>query len=85
MLCRLAPRETQVLCKACGSYKQAKFTAEIAVHIPGLNNLEKPHLLVFPEILVCTTCGNAEFTLPESQLRILANAMLLKQGKRKTV
>ena len=62
-------------CKACGSNKRAKLTAEIAVHIPGPNNLDKPHLLVFPEILVCLNCGNAEFTVPESQLRALVNEM----------
>ena len=74
--------ETQVPCKACGSNKRAKFTAEIAVHIPGPNNLDKPHLLVFPEILVCLNCGNAEFTLLETQLRALANEI---QGESKAV
>lgn len=74
-----------MLCKACGSDKQAKFTAEIAVHILGLNNLDKPHLFVFPEISVCMNCGNAEFNVPESQLRMLANEMALRQGKPKTV
>ena len=62
-------------CKACGSNKRVKFTAEIAVHIPGPNNLDKPHLLVFPEILVCLNCGKAEFTVPESQLRALVDEM----------
>lgn len=57
--------ETQVLWKARGSDKQAKFRAEIAVHIPGLNNPDKPHLFVFPETLVFMNCGNAEFTVPE--------------------
>jgi hypothetical protein len=65
-------KETQAACKACGSDKQAKFTAEIAVHFPGPNNLDKPHLLVFPQILVCLNCGNAGFTMSESQLRVLA-------------
>ena len=60
-------------CNACGSKQRAKFMAELAVHIPGPNNLDKPHLLVFPEILVCLNCGNTEFTVPESQLRALAN------------
>lgn len=70
-----------MLCKACGSDKQAKFTAEIALHIPGLNNLDKPHLFFFPEILVCMDCGNAEFTMPESQLHLLADEMELRRGK----
>ena len=62
-------------CKACGSNKRANFGAEIAIHMPGPNSLDKPHLLVFPEILVCLNCGNAEFTVPENQLRALANEM----------
>ena len=28
--------------KLCGSDKQSKFTAEIAIHFPGLKGLEKP-------------------------------------------
>lgn len=74
-----------MLCTECGLDKQAKFTAEIAVHVSGLNNIDKPPLFVFPEILVCMNCGNAEFTVPESQLRMLANEMALRQGKPKTV
>jgi len=62
-----------VPCRACGSNKRAEFPAEIAVHIPGPNHLNKPHLFVFPEILVCLNCGNAEFTVSESQLRALAD------------
>ena len=69
-------------CKACGSQGRAKFAAEVAVHIPGRNNHNKPHLFVFPEILVCWNCGNAEFTGPENELRALANEM---RGKYKAV
>jgi len=67
-----------VPCKACGSDKQAKFTAEIAIHFPGLSNLGRPHLLLFPETLICLNCGNAEFTVPESQLHMLANDAIPK-------
>lgn len=59
-------------CKSCGSDKQRKFTAEIAIHFPGLKSLEKLHVMVFPELLVCMSCGNAEFTVPEAELRLLA-------------
>jgi hypothetical protein len=73
-----------VACRACGSDKQAEFRAEIAVHFPGPGNLDKPHFLVFPQILVCLTCGNAGFNVPESQLQILANAMMASRGESKT-
>ena len=59
-------------CKSCGSDKQGKFTAEIAIHFPGLKGLEKPIVWVFPEVLVCLNCGNAEFVVPERELRVLA-------------
>ena len=59
-------------CKTCGSDKQKKFTAEMAIHFPGLKGLEKPIVWVFPELLVCLNCGNAEFAVPETELRVLA-------------
>lgn len=59
-------------CKWCGSDKQRKFTAEVAIHFPGLKGIDKPAVLVFPELLVCLNCGKTELTIPESELRILA-------------
>ena len=61
-------------CKACGSDQQGKFTAEIAIHFPGLKDLGKPHVWVFPELFVCLKCGTAKFEMPEAQLRYLANS-----------
>jgi hypothetical protein len=65
-------RERIMTCKSCRSDKQSKFIAEIAIHFPGLKGIEKPHVIVFPELLVCLSCGNAEFDIPETQLRLLA-------------
>jgi hypothetical protein len=45
---------------------------EIAIHFPGVKGLEKPIVWVFPEVLVCLSCGNAEFVVPERELRVLA-------------
>lgn len=59
-------------CKACGSDQQSKLAAEIAIHFPGLKGLNKPHLWVFPELLVCLNCGESEFAIPQDQLRRLA-------------
>lgn len=60
-------------CKSCGlSDRQRKFTAEMAIHFPGLKNISKPHVLVNPELLVCLNCGMAEFFVPETELRVLA-------------
>ena len=59
-------------CKSCELEKQREFTAEIAIHFPGLNGLEKPIVWLFPKLIVCLNCGNAEFAVPESELRVLA-------------
>lgn len=58
-------------CKSCTSENQLKFAAEINIHIPGLRNLDKPTVWVFPKLLVCTDCGFAEFAIPETELRLL--------------
>jgi hypothetical protein len=44
----------------------------MAIHFPGLKNIDKPVVWVFPEIVVCLDCGTAEFAVPEEQLRFLA-------------
>ena len=69
---RLLGRERTVNCKSCGSDKQSKFTGEIGIHFPGLKNIDKPVVWVFPELVVCLDCGTAEFAVPETELRLLA-------------
>ena len=59
-------------CQSCGSENLSKFGGEVAIHFPGLKNIEKPIVWVFPEILVCLNCGMAQFAVPEAQLRQLA-------------
>jgi hypothetical protein len=44
----------------------------MAIHFPGLKNINKPQVFIFPQILVCLDCGNAEFAVPEPELRELA-------------
>lgn len=59
-------------CSSCGSENLGGFTAEIAIHFPGLKNLHKPIVWVFPRLKVCLDCGIAQFTVPEAELRLLA-------------
>ena len=40
-------------CVSCGSGNQTEFSAEINIHFPGLKNLDKRSVLVFPKLLVC--------------------------------
>jgi hypothetical protein len=58
-------------CKWCGSLDLARFTGEVGLHFPGLKNIEKPPVFVFPQFAVCAVCGAAWFALPEAELRLL--------------
>lgn len=55
-------------CKSCQSAHQAEFTAEINIHFPGMENLDKPTVWVFPKLIICLNCGFTEFSVPESEL-----------------
>jgi hypothetical protein len=59
-------------CKSAGQLTQRKFSGEICVHFPGLKNIDKPVVWLFPELVVCLDCGTAEFAVPEAELRFLA-------------
>ena len=59
-------------CGACKSNKRSSFGGEVAIHFPGLKGLNKPIVWVFPSLMVCLDCGLTEFSVPESELRVLA-------------
>lgn len=61
-------------CKSCGASSQSSFTGEVAIHFPGLKNIDKLPVFVFPEFLVCLDCGITEFALSETALGLLAPA-----------
>jgi hypothetical protein len=52
----------------------------MAIHFPGLKNIDKPVVWVFPEVLICLDCGTAEFTMSEPELRKPARGDPLRQG-----
>jgi len=58
-------------CKSCGSQDLTEFGAEICIHFPGMRNLDEATVMVFPKLLVCLDCGFTQFTLPETELRLL--------------
>ena len=43
----------------------------MSVHVLGLENVDKPVVWVFPNLLVCMTCGFTELMMTEEQLRLL--------------
>jgi hypothetical protein len=59
-------------CKSCGSVNQPTFIAEVGIHCPGLKNIDKPIVWVFPDLIICLDCGKAGFVVPEGELRELA-------------
>jgi hypothetical protein len=58
-------------CDKCASENQRTFNAEVAIHFPGIAGLQKPIVWAFPKLLVCLECGDAGFTIPETELRVL--------------
>ena len=56
-------------CKKCGSVRQKKLNAEMNLHFPGIENLDKPTVWVFPEVVVCLDCGLSEFSVQKPELR----------------
>lgn len=61
-------------CVSCRSEKQAEFGAEMNIHFPGLEGLNRAGVLVFPKLTVCFGCGSALFALSETELRLLENS-----------
>jgi hypothetical protein len=62
-------------CQLCGSSKEAELTAEMLVHFPGLKNLDKLGVWVFPKLLVCLDCGHSHFAVPEKELVSIAHTL----------
>jgi len=62
-------------CRSCGSEKQSKFGAEMIIHFPGHEGLDKPAVWVFPELVICFACGLTLFRTPEAELRVLENGV----------
>jgi hypothetical protein len=58
-------------CTSCHSANQNTFTAEVAIHFPGLKALDRPIVWVFPKLLVCLECGRSEFAVPDRELKVL--------------
>jgi hypothetical protein len=58
--------------KQCDSHNQSTFNGEVAIHFPERNGLDKPTVFVFAKLVICLQCGLTEFTVPESELRLLA-------------
>ena len=58
-------------CARCDSGNQVEFPSEIAIHFSGRENLDKPHVFVFPNIKICLDCGFSGFVMAEKELLLL--------------
>jgi len=68
-------------CTSCSSKEQKLFNAEVAVHFPGRDGLNKPIVWVFPKIAVCVDCGAAQFRVPARELQVLATGTQLDEAE----
>jgi hypothetical protein len=59
-------------CPACRLDNQMEFSAEMMVHLGGIKNLDNSGVVLFPKVLVCLACGFSQFTVPETELALLA-------------
>jgi hypothetical protein len=59
-------------CQLCASTKQKEFTTEINIHSRGLENIDDPGVLFFPNVVVCLDCGWSYFSTPHGELLRLA-------------
>jgi hypothetical protein len=65
---------------SCGSTTLREFRGEIGIHFPGLRNIDKPVVWVFPDLFVCLDCGTAEFVVPEVELHQFEEGGLAATG-----
>ena len=56
---------------SCSVDNRRTSNGEVALHVPGLQGLDKPTLLVFPKVQVCLNCGVAAFVVEDADLRHL--------------
>ena len=64
-----------MVCRLCQAENVTEFGAEINIHFPAQEGLDKPSVLVFPKLVVCLGCGFTHFTLPEPKLLQLAECV----------
>jgi len=59
-------------CQSCSSSRQIEMQGEVCLHFPGgLESLDKPLVWVYPKVVVCLDCGSAQFTVPETELKVI--------------
>jgi hypothetical protein len=67
-------REVKLMaCNSRSSENQQRFPSGLAIHLPGLKNVNKPDVLAFTNLWICSDCGFKELVISGSLLRQLGN------------
>ena len=61
-------------CRSCQSKNLSVFPAEINIHFPGFEGLDRPTVWAFPHLLVCMDCRVTQFTLSRDRVRELSES-----------
>ena len=59
-------------CRRCASEHQRSLSADVAIHLPDRS---APHVFLFPVLLVCLTCGFAEFLISGMELPLIVERL----------
>lgn len=68
-------------CRSCQSSNQRTYESEISIHFPELNNLKKPPVLAFPNLVICLDCGFVETKIADSELQDLVERSLDRRSR----
>ena len=60
-------------CRSCQSKNQRTLESEMSIHFPELDNLKKPPILAFSNLVICLDCGFVESTISDSELKQLVD------------
>ena len=69
-------------CTRCSAHSVKPFNAEVAIHFPGWEGLEKPVVWAFPKAMICLGCGSVEFVLSATQVQQLKEGDLPEDSAR---
>ena len=61
-------------CSSCQSLHVRVYPAELNIHHPGMEGLDKPSVWAFPYLTVCLDCGATQFSLTDDQVRELGES-----------
>lgn len=67
-------------CPHCGLGTRERFNAEVAIRFRGIEGLNKPTVLVFPELSLCLNCGTAEFVVTKEERDVLSRGEVVNDA-----